>query len=102
MLLATTNASALPSSAPPAGTADWLAGRDARAKAAPARRSGADASGGASAGTEEDGGTPRVVDEKARARRVATREKRVDAGLEELRTWLRDLARRGLAEVMTE
>jgi hypothetical protein len=94
MLLAASNANALAVADPPAATADWLQGRDARAKAVPARRAATDAGDGEAA-------TP-VVDEKARARRIATRERRVEAGLEELKVWLRDLARRGLAEVVSE
>jgi hypothetical protein len=98
MLLAATTPAAVPAASPPSAVVDWLQGRDARARAAPGRlaqegRDGEDGLGGAAA---------QVVDEKARARRIATRERRVDDGLQELRIWLRDLARRGLAEVVSE
>jgi Family of unknown function (DUF5691)/SWIM zinc finger len=102
MLMATTNASALPAGTPPAGAAEWLGGRDARSRSATSRRAAAAEGADGAPGDAEAGSAPRVVDEKARAKRVATRERRVESGLEELRLWLRDLARRGLAEVVTE
>src|SRR6185369_3771692 len=71
--------------------------RDVRAKSTPAGPGPAAGEDGAT-GT----GPAKVVDEKARARRIATRERRVEGGIEEFRIWLQDLARRGLAEVVSE
>jgi hypothetical protein len=39
------------------------------------------------------------IDEKAQQKRVASREKKVDAGIEELRLWLKDLARTGISGI---
>lgn len=39
----------------------------------------------------------KVVDEAAQAKRIAAREKKVDAGISELQLWLNDLIRSGLA-----
>jgi hypothetical protein len=68
---------------PPAWVADWLASRAQR--------------------TEQQAKKPEraaaVADPNAQAKRAAQREARVAAGLEYVETWLRDLARGGLAGV---
>jgi Family of unknown function (DUF5691)/SWIM zinc finger len=87
MLMAASGEKAIPVATLPDTARTWLAGRDARASAA---------------ATREASPEKAVADAKARERRVATRERRVDAGLDEFRLWLRDLARRGLAEVAAE
>lgn len=42
---------------------------------------------------------PDIVDPEAQAKRAAERAKKVSAGIEELRTWLFDLVRSGLAQI---
>lgn len=59
----------------------WLAGRAARATKA---------------------ATPKPVDEAAQAKRVAKREAKVNAGVQELDLWLRDVIRGGLADVQSQ
>jgi hypothetical protein len=72
----------VPETAEPAGfAASWIADRVSRASR-PART--------AAAGTG-------AADEKAAARRAQQRRSRVDAGLAELETWLRDQVRAGLS-----
>lgn len=44
----------------------------------------------------------KVADPSAQAKRAAKREEKVTAGVQELDRWLRDLVRRGLAEVQTQ
>ena len=69
--------------APPADPPDWaqtwLDGRASRAAAAATRAQ-----------------RPTEIDPEARAKRIATRERKVAAGIDELDRWLRDLMRRGL------
>jgi hypothetical protein len=66
---------------PPAWVAEWIAGREGSAERVAARK--------------ERGGEP--VDPEAAARRVAAREAKVAAGVDELERWLHDLVRAGLA-----
>lgn len=73
-------------SARPAWVEEWLA---SRAKKAEQRSKKAEAAA--------EGGTATVVDTAAQARRSADREAKVAAGLEELKLWLLDLVRQGLA-----
>jgi hypothetical protein len=75
MLLWVQDPAAVPSGTPPEWVSEWLGGRKPRA----ARGSEA----------------PR--DPEAAARRAAQREERVAAGVQDLRLWLADLARGGLA-----
>lgn len=63
---------------------EWAAGRAAKVAAQADRDARADA-------------PTAPVDEEARARRVAERLARMDAGVEDLRLWLEDLVRGGLA-----
>lgn len=42
------------------------------------------------------------IDREAQAKRIAERERKVAAGLDELERWLEDIIRRGLAEVQTQ
>ncbi len=65
---------------------DWINGRSARAEAAVRRAS------------EEPGG----IDPKAKAKRQAARDAKVDAGIGELDLWLRDLIRRGTLAARAE
>ncbi len=39
------------------------------------------------------------VDEKAQQKRIESREKKVDAGIEELRLWLKDIMRTGISDI---
>ena len=91
LLAAGGSAGAIPTAPLPDTTARWLEGRTARATTAaqPAEAREADPAKAA-------------ADERARAKRTATRERRVEQGCEELRLWLADLARRGLADLATE
>jgi hypothetical protein len=68
-----------PTADPPDWAQSWLDGRASRAAAAVTRAE-----------------RPAEVDPEARAKRVATRERKVAAGIDELDRWLRDLMRRGL------
>jgi SWIM zinc finger len=73
-----------PEAARPAWVSEWLASRaDRQAKPAAAP-------------------TTRIPDPKAQQRRAANRDKKVDAGVEELRRWLADLARGGLATAQSQ
>ena len=71
---------------PPEWVTDWLASREARAERAQVRSDQPE----------------REPDPAAQARRVAKREARVAAGIDELRRWLADLVRRGLGEAQRE
>lgn len=68
-------------SEPPVWVKEWLEGRSKRAQA-----------------KAEKTAEPKEVDEAAQAKRLAAREKKVRAGLDELSLWLRDLVRGGLAQ----
>jgi len=81
LLLAGRSPAALPASEPPEWVAQWLASREQRAERAP---------------DPERRRAP--ADPRARARREAQRELRVQSGLEELERWLHDLVRQGLAQ----
>lgn len=72
----------VPVASPPDWVAEWLAARAERAEAREAREARADAA---------------PADPAAQARRAAAREGKVAAGLDELRAWLEDLVRQGLA-----
>jgi hypothetical protein len=74
-----------PTTDPPDWAQSWLDGRASRAAAAATR-------------AERTGD----VDPEARAKRVATRERKVAAGIDELDRWLRDLMRRGLDSTRSE
>jgi hypothetical protein len=74
-----------PSAVPPDWARSWLDGRASRAAAAATRAE-----------------RPTTVDPEARAKRIATRERKVAAGIDELDRWLRDLMRRGLDSTRSE
>jgi hypothetical protein len=86
-LLLTGQPTAFVEMAAPAWVTDWLASRAKRASQQRAKR-------------EE--GTPAVVDTAAQAKRVAERQAKVSAGMQELELWLRDVARQGLASVQNK
>jgi hypothetical protein len=69
---------AVPAGHPPAWVTGWLADRAARGPRPPAKERGEPA------------------DPQAAARRAASRDAKVDAGVQEMRRWLADLARGGL------
>jgi hypothetical protein len=73
----------------PGWVAEWIATRTARAARAADRSAGAEAKAGAS-------------DPQAQLRRAANRERKVDDGVNELRRWLHDLARGGLAAAQAQ
>jgi hypothetical protein len=79
LLLWVQDPEAVPAGTPPDWVSEWVDGRTARAERVAAR-------------AEE---APR--DPEAAARRAALREERVAAGVQDLRLWLADLARGGLA-----
>jgi hypothetical protein len=68
-----------PTADPPDWAQSWLDSRASRAAAAITRAE-----------------RPTEIDPEARAKRIATRERKVAAGIDELDRWLRDLMRRGL------
>ena len=74
-----------PAAEPPDWAQAWLDSRASRAAAAATRAER----------------TPEV-DPEARAKRIATRERKVAAGIDELDRWLRDLMRRGLDSTRSE
>jgi hypothetical protein len=74
-----------PSATPPDWLKSWLDSRASRAAAAATR-------------TERAA----EIDPEARAKRVASRERKVAAGIDELDRWLRDLMRRGLDSTRSE
>jgi hypothetical protein len=86
LLLRAGQTTALPQTEPPQWVTTWLAGRAQRAQ----QRS-----------DKVERPTP-ALSPAAQARRVAGREAKVAAGLDELDQWLNDLARRGLASVQAE
>lgn len=71
---------------PPEWVTTWLVGRTKRAQAKAER---------AEKQREE------IADPEAQAKRVAAREQKVEAGLQELERWLHDLVRGGLAQAAT-
>jgi Family of unknown function (DUF5691)/SWIM zinc finger len=77
--------SGAPTANPPEWVQTWLDSRSSRAAAAATRAER----------TAE-------VDPEARAKRIATRERKVAAGIDELDRWLRDLMRRGLDSTRSE
>ena len=74
-----------PTANPPEWVQDWLDSRASRAAAAATRAE-----------------RPADIDPQARAKRVASRERKVAAGIDELDRWLRDLMRRGLDSTRSE
>lgn len=79
----------VPQAAAPDWVTEWLTGR----AAAQAKRE-------TRASREADAGGP--ADPQAQQRRAAARDKKVDAGVDELRRWLADLARSGLASAQAQ
>jgi len=93
MLVLAEKAGSIPvKDAPPAWVADWMKGREARAQKRE-EKAAAVASG-------EQPQEP--VDAEAQAKRVAAREAKIQAGLEELSAFLRDVLRQGLAAVQSK
>ncbi|MEM9671884.1 MAG: SWIM zinc finger family protein [Bacteroidota bacterium] len=80
LLLRARSADAFTETTPPDWVADWLNQREKR---------------------EERKANPKPVDEKARQKRVASRMKKIEGGVEELQLWLKDLVRDGLATLPT-
>jgi hypothetical protein len=74
---------------PPDWVSEWLASRSKRAEKRAEKQAKAEAG-------------EKVVDEAAQAKRVASREAKVTAGMQELELWLRDIARGGLAAVQSQ
>jgi hypothetical protein len=74
-----------PTADPPDWAQAWLDSRASRAAAAATRAE-----------------RPTEIDPEARAKRIATRERKVAAGIDELDRWLRDLMRRGLDSTRSE
>jgi hypothetical protein len=87
LLVLAEKAEAIPSAPPPGWVEQWLAGRDAKAQKREEKAA-------------EKAETP--VDPQAQAKRVAARESKVLAGLEELSAFLNDVVRQGLAAVVTK
>lgn len=70
------------SNALPDWVAIWIQGRDERSEKKQSQQQSAT-----------------VVDTNAQAKRIAEREKKVEAGIKELRMWLRDVVRQGLSTI---
>lgn len=84
LLLFATQPTAFPESSLPAWVSDWLADRAKRQ---------------ARATSEVAPKAPSPSDDAAVARRLAQREGRIQRGIQDLDQWLRDTARRGLADL---
>jgi hypothetical protein len=88
-LLLASSAAAFKEKQPPDWVVEWLASRAKRAH----QRSEKQAKNEAG---------EKIVDEAAQAKRAASREAKVTAGLRELELWLRDIARGGLAAAQSQ
>lgn len=86
LLLVWSSTDAVPVAERPGWVEEWLASREQRAERSAAR-------------AERPAKPP---DPEAQAKRAARREERVADGVEELRRWLADLVRRGLADAQRE
>jgi hypothetical protein len=86
LLLRATDEAVVPQADRPEWVEEWLASRGERAERAAARKERAE----------------KPPDPEAQARRAAQREERVDRGAEEVRRWLADLVRRGLADAQRQ
>ncbi|MGO8670136.1 MAG: SWIM zinc finger family protein [Capsulimonadaceae bacterium] len=96
LYLLATDAGAVPVAEPPDWVATWLAGREARsekkaAAAAPPAEGAAEATVVSAEAAEAAAA--------AAAKRVADCEERIAGGIDDLDRWLRDLVRRGLANI---
>jgi hypothetical protein len=91
MLALAEKPAAIKTASAPQWVTDWLAGREAKA----AKREEKAAAAAASAEAAP-------VDAEAQAKRVAAREAKVNAGLEELAAFLSDMVRQGLAAVQAK
>ncbi len=79
----------VPEASRPDWVAEWLAARASRHAAGPADRA--------------DAPSPAVpADPRARQQRAASRDRKVDAGVQELRRWLGDISRGGLAAAQAQ
>jgi hypothetical protein len=74
---------------PPDWVVEWVASRAKRAEQRVEKQAKAEAG-------------EKIVDEAAQARRAASRESKVTAGLQELELWLRDIVRGGLAAAQSQ
>src|SRR5262249_27330384 len=83
-LLLALSAAAFKEKEPPDWVVEWMASRVKRAEQRVEKQARAEAG-------------EKIVDEAAQAKRAASREAKVAAGLRELELWLRDIARGGLA-----
>jgi len=72
---------------PPGWVSEWLAGRDTRAQKKE---------------QQQEADVRKPPDPDAQAKRVASREKKIEAGLDEFSLWLGDLLRQGLAWAHTQ
>jgi hypothetical protein len=83
-LLLQSDAAAFTGDTPPAWVTEWLEGRTKRSEAKETKKAEV------------------AADPKAAEKRIASRAKKVNAGLEELSVWLRDLVRTGLSSVQNK
>jgi hypothetical protein len=88
-LLLATQSAAFKEKEPPDWVVEWLTSRAKRAETRAEKQAKAEAG-------------EKVVDEAAQAKRAASREAKVAAGMQELELWLRDIARGGLAAVQSQ
>jgi hypothetical protein len=83
----------IPAAARPDWAAEWLAARTNRQQHGP---------GDGSAEQADTESREVLVDPRARQQRAASRDRKVDAGVEELRRWLADISRGGLAAAQAQ
>jgi hypothetical protein len=91
LLLVASQPNALPAGEPPAWLSEWLAKREQTAQRKTARPTDTD--------LDPEQQAKRAA---ARDKRGAERQRKVEAGLEELERWLRDLVRQGLAHAQKQ
>jgi hypothetical protein len=89
-LLLLLTAGDVPAAASPGWVGDWLAARSRRQAA------------GAATAAASSVPPPAAPDPQAQQRRAASRDRKVDAGVAELRRWLDDLSRSGLAAAQAQ
>jgi SWIM zinc finger len=88
-LLLASNAAAFKEKRRPDWVVEWMASRAKRAEQRAEKQARPEAG-------------DKIVDEAAQAKRAASREAKVTAGLQELELWLRDIARGGLAAAQSQ
>ncbi|MDR2761541.1 MAG: SWIM zinc finger family protein [Planctomycetaceae bacterium] len=94
LLLADNNSSSVPQVAEPDWITQWLSERDDRTQ----KKSEKSENSKKSEKSESES-TSKKVDAKAQLKRIEERKNRVNAGVEQLETWLQDIIRIGIADI---